>query len=376
MEWLKVFKNNNQLLGESSDLWCDIPDAFKRYNLAMNKEVNAVFDHVRFERKGLKGLLSNLKEKFGLNPVWTAANRKTEHASFILGSDTQCAIFSVNDNNSGSYVEYSFDLFSSDYALNIGLRDYIRELNTEVVASPEVYVLTNHGGGYSFTSIGEENHTLEEGNYNKDVLSKYDHMVEDLGSQTPCGKFNLLEGEPGVGKSFLIRGLINKISKDKNCMCVVVPPYLTSGLADPGLISAFINHKNNNKNQRIVLILEDADSVIVTRMSDNMSHISSLLNITDGILGNLLNIRIIASTNAIDELDEALERNGRMCSRIHVTKLDKKQATDVFKRITAGKEIAVPDFSKGATLADIYKKANFENVDSGVLEKVKIGFNA
>jgi len=374
MEWLKVFSNNNQLLGESSDLWCDIPDAFKRYNLALNRQVNAVFDHVRFERKFLKNLLGDLKKEFNLEQVWTAANRKTEYASFILGSNDQCAIFSVNDNGSGPFVEYSFDLFSSNYDLNIKLRNFIRKLNSDVVASPEVYVLTNHGGGYGFTSIGEENHVLEVGNYSKDVLKQFKHMVSDLESQTPCGKFNLLEGPPGVGKSFLIKGLINKISKDKDCMCVVIPPYLTSGLGDPGLIGAFVNQKNNNKNQRIVLVLEDADSVIVTRMSDNMNHISSLLNITDGILGDLLNIRIVASTNCINELDEALQRPGRLCSRIAVTPLDRQQATEVFKRITDGK-MEVPVFEKETSLAEIYKAANFPEIKTGALEKVKIGFN-
>jgi hypothetical protein len=373
MKWLKIFSENNQLLGESSDLWCDIPDAFKRYTLSKDKKIHAVFDFVRFEKKKLKDLVKDLGQEFKLQEVFTATNRRTEFASFILGNEDMCAIFSTNGDSGKAHVEYSFDLFSSEHTENLKVRDFIRKLHTEVVASPEVYVLTNSGHGYGFTSIGQENHILEADNYTDDVLSKYNHLVADLGTSAPCGKFSLLEGPPGTGKSFMIRGIINKVSKDSNCMCCVIPPYLTSSLSDPGLIGAFISQKNDKKDQKIVLILEDADDCVVPRMGDNIAKISSILNTTDGIIGNLLNIRIIASTNAVDQLDEALERPGRMCTRIHVGTLDREKATEIFKRITKG-EVKVPKWEKETTLAEIYKLANFPTVDSGVLRKEVLGF--
>ena len=373
MEWLKIFSENKQLLGESSNLWCDIPDTFKRHTLSKNKKIHAVFDFVRFEKVKLKSLVSSLSERFSLTEVFTATNRRTEFASFILGNEDMCAIFSTNGESGKAHVEYSFDLFSSDHLKNLEVRDFIRELHTEVVASPEVYVLTNSGHGYGFTSIGQEDHQLETDNYTNNVLSKYNHLVADLGTSAPCGKFSLLEGPPGTGKSFMIRGIINKVSKDSNCMCVVIPPYLTSSLSDPGLIGAFISAKDSNKDKKIVLILEDADDCVVPRMGDNMAKISSILNTTDGIIGNLLNIRIIASTNAVDELDEALERPGRMCTRIHVGTLSREKATEVFKRITNG-ETKVPDFSKNTTLAEMYKLANFPSVDSGIIKRASVGF--
>jgi SpoVK/Ycf46/Vps4 family AAA+-type ATPase len=373
MEWLKIFSENKQLLGESADLWCDIPDTFKRHTISKDKKIHAVFDFVRFEKAKLKSLVKDLATKFDLQEVFTATNRRTEFASFILGNENMCAIFSTNGDSGKQHVEYSFDLFSSNHEQNLQVRDFVRKLHTEAVASPEVYVLTNSGHGYSFSSIGQEDHVLEEDNYAEDVIKKYNHLVADLDTNEPCGKFSLLEGPPGTGKSYMIRGIIHKVSLDSNCMCVVIPPYLTSSLSDPGLIGAFIAQKSDNKDRRIVLILEDADDCVVPRGGDNMAKISSILNTTDGIIGNLLNIRIIASTNAIDQLDEALERNGRMCTRIHVGPPTKEKAVEIFKRITKNK-LPVPRFEKGATLADIYKACNFPELNDGAVKKAVMGF--
>ena len=124
MEWLKIFSENNQLLGESADLWCDIPDTFKRYTLSKQKKIHAVFDFVRFEKKGLKGLVKDLGEKFGLAEVFTATNRRTEFASFILGNNEMCAIFSTNGDSGKQHVEYSFDLFSSVFNVVVMLIVY------------------------------------------------------------------------------------------------------------------------------------------------------------------------------------------------------------------------------------------------------------
>jgi hypothetical protein len=52
------------------------------------------------------------------------------------------------------------------------------------------------------------------------------------------------------------------------------------------------------QNCPILFIIEDADDCLVPRGSGNVSTISSLLNYTDGIFGSMLDLRIIATTNA------------------------------------------------------------------------------
>src|SRR5438874_1723516 len=91
---------------------------------------------------------------------------------------------------------------------------------------------------------------LERGNYAEAILENYDHVVEDLRSDKPCGRLTLLTGEPGTGKSYLIRGLI----AEAPALFVFVPSGLAGELATPELLPLLIRHRHDGR--PIVLILE------------------------------------------------------------------------------------------------------------------------
>src|SRR5690606_35881131 len=87
------------------------------------------------------------------------------------------------------------------------------------------------------------------------------------------------------------------------------------------------------KKNKIVLILEDADDVLAPREQTNMAGIHSILNLTDGILGKILNVRIIATTNALAKsLDRAIIRPGRLCVHSEVGPLSQDHAQRIFER--------------------------------------------
>ena len=69
-----------------------------------------------------------------------------------------------------------------------------------------------------------------------------------------------------------------------------------------------MKHKNS------VLVIEDAERVISDRQGHGSSAgVSNILNLTDGILGDCLNIQIIATFNmARERIDSALLRKGRL----------------------------------------------------------------
>ena len=82
------------------------------------------------------------------------------------------------------------------------------------------------------------------------------------------------------------------------------------------------------------LILEDADQCLVSRDKDNIASVQSLLNLGDGILGSLLDLRIVATTNAHElHLDEAISRPGRLSKMLEVGPLDVTTARGVFTRL-------------------------------------------
>jgi ATP-dependent 26S proteasome regulatory subunit len=110
------------------------------------------------------------------------------------------------------------------------------------------------------------------------------------------------------------------------------------------------------------MIIEDGDACLVPRKSDNMSTISSLLNLSDGIMGSIIDIKMIISTNAdIKEMDQAIMRPGRLCRNICVGPLPYEQANKIFIRLM-NKDDSKLEYRKYYTLAEIYAKAN--NFDS------------
>jgi hypothetical protein len=230
-----------------------------------------------------------------------------------------------------------------------------------------IFALTQNGQNIQFSRIGSQKTKLEWDNYSEKVVNDVKHIIEDLKKKEPCGRLSILAGHPGCGKTFLVRGILNEV---KNCLFTLVSRDLVSGtLNSPSLLSALIDFANTNKNKTIVFIVEDADDLLVKRMADNMNAISSILNLSDGILGNLLDVRIICTTNAeIMEIDSALLRNGRLCRMTEVTLLDKNHANKIASKIL-NKDYN--EFTESKSLADIYKIIKTQSEDKDKEEKIK-----
>lgn len=134
-------------------------------------------------------------------------------------------------------------------------------------------------------------------------------------------------------------------------------------LSEPSIIPFLMDHKNS------ILIIEDAERVISDRDTNGSSAgVSNILNLTDGILGDCLNIQIIATFNMKREkIDQALLRKGRLIAEHKFSSLSIDETNTLLKHI--GKDIVV---SQGMLLSDIY------NIDVEVhktTERTKIGFN-
>ena len=87
-----------------------------------------------------------------------------------------------------------------------------------------------------------------------------------------------------------------------------------------------------------------------------------LLNITDGIIGDVLGIKIICTFNTnINKIDDALKRKGRLSLKYEFKKLSKDKVKNI-----------LPNENQDMTLADIYN-IKIEN-DYSKKETRKIGF--
>jgi hypothetical protein len=85
---------------------------------------------------------------------------------------------------------------------------------------------------------------------------------------------------------------------------------------DPEFIELLINNPNT------VLIIEDAENIIMDRRQSNRSSVSNLLNISDGLLADFLNVQLVCTfNNSIATVDRALTRKGRLIAEYEFGKL-------------------------------------------------------
>lgn len=218
----------------------------------------------------------------------------------------------------------------------------------------QVYAIVSLGGRLSLSAIGNAGIPLIRHNYTSKIINDYDYVCQDLQSLSPSGRIVILEGEAGTGKSFMVRGMLLNVP---NAMFILVPPDMVSSLGGPEFLPLLLQYKHTTSGP-IILVLEDADKCLVTRDGANMNVIQSLLNLGDGILGSLLDVRIIATTNANKlEMEKAILRPGRLSRRIEVGALDQNTVLNVIKFLLPDNESVLSDkrlTDEDITLAQVY----------------------
>ena len=154
--------------------------------------------------------------------------------------------------------------------------------------------------------------------------------------------------------------MINTIDKK----FVYIPTNTAGILADESFLSFAIENLKD-----CVLIIEDAETVLVDRQKNYNSAASTILNITDGILGELLNAKILATINVTENIDHALIRKGRLLAKVNFEALSVEKSNAVLKRLKKKERVTEPTI-----LADLYSIGE----DNGGEEKRtrKIGFGS
>ena len=212
------------------------------------------------------------------------------------------------------------------------------------------YQIALDGGSYIHTrsnKVPEIEIDIKK-NYNDDL--PIDRIKEILNADG--AGLLMFYGTPGGGKTTLVRYLMQEIERK----FIFIEPSMIDSISNSKLLEFLTNHTGS------VIVLEDCEKLLVSREDGGNKTLGTLLNLTDGIVGDLLGIKFICTFNcSLSKIDDALIRKGRLSLKYEFKEL----ALDKVKKI-------YPDAKTAMTLADAYN-ANVEN-DYSKNEKKMIGF--
>lgn len=178
--------------------------------------------------------------------------------------------------------------------------------------------------------------------YNSDFKTIHQSIVQNLRKKQTKGLF-LFHGAPGTGKSTYIRFLIHQQKKK----VVFLSPNMAENLDNFSFTNLLLENRN------CVLVIEDAEELIVSRENKSNSKLSFLLNLTDGLLADSLGIQIIATFNTdIVNIDSALLRKGRLTCIYEFKPLELDRTNRLLKQLRHNYEAQNP-----MAISDIF---NFE----------------
>ena len=163
---------------------------------------------------------------------------------------------------------------------------------------------------------------------------------------------SIFRGPPGTGKTSFLRYLIHKLKHTHAFYYLPVSHY--GMLSDPAMAQFWIRENLRRTGIKKVIILEDAEPLLLERSGDNWRHLSNLLNVSDGLLGEFLRVHVLCTMNAdVTQIDPAVLRSGRLVASRKFGRL----GADDARKLAAAKGLrlrAQDDYS----LAEIYHGGN------------------
>jgi hypothetical protein len=176
----------------------------------------------------------------------------------------------------------------------------------------EINIITFNNGSLELKRLDIKPTQLDIELYYNDDFKEVDETIRSRLNQQNDKGIVLLHGLPGTGKTTYLRHLIGELKKK----VLFVSPSVAGNLMNPEFIDLLIDNPN------AVLIIEDAENIMMDRKYNSDSSVSNLLNLSDGLLSDCLSVQIICTFNSsLNMIDSALMRKGRLIAKYEFGKL-------------------------------------------------------
>lgn len=176
----------------------------------------------------------------------------------------------------------------------------------------EINLIAQTSDGLELKGMEVKRTKLDLDLFYEDDFKETDEIIRQRLNKKNDKGIVLLHGLPGTGKTTYLRYLIGKIKK----RVLFLSPTVAGNLMNPEFIELLIDNPNT------VVIIEDAENIIMDRKHNSGSAVSNLLNISDGLLADFLNVQLICTFNSsLTLVDNALMRKGRLIAKYEFGKL-------------------------------------------------------
>jgi ATPase family associated with various cellular activities (AAA) len=181
----------------------------------------------------------------------------------------------------------------------------------------EINLIVRNGSRLDLKAMEIKRNRLDIGLFYEDDFALVDEQIRKRLNTKKDKGIVLLHGLPGTGKTTYLRYLVGKIKK----RVLFLSPTVAENLMNPEFVELLIDNPDT------VVIIEDAENIIMDRKFSNSSSVSNLLNISDGLLADFLNVQLICTfNNSLTMVDSALMRKGRLIAKYEFGKLSIEKA--------------------------------------------------
>ena len=321
---------------------CTIENVFNFLN--PKKKPNFFFSHNEYI------ILANIADKNGDSEDSYAVDDDSiivnTGASYDETKKNKC----INANNSKVYVTI---YYPSDKAFSPLSKDFSfieKYKNIDVDKNYVSILIKNQYGDYDFEPLDIKVPKMDlELNYGKKFTDVYKKTVHKLKNNNK-GLY-MFHGDPGTGKSSFIRHLTTVVDKE---FIFIPSSFIEKFISDPDIFAILLRRR------KCILILEDAEKILISRDREDNQFISTLLNISDGILSDILEASVILTYNCDDtKIDTALKRKGRTMVDYRFDKLSIEECKILAKYLDF-KEEQIDSIKEKMSLSEIYNM-NDEN---------------